>query len=79
MVGATCGGLSAWIFPHKFLHWNGPRGISLFLSPLLCGVVMKIVGDQRRAMDRPTTALATFWGGCLFAFGFAGARFVLLG
>lgn len=79
MVGAACGGLSAWIFPYKVLRWSGPRGVSLFLSPLLCGAVMKAIGDRRREMGRPTTALATFWGGCLFAFGFAVARFLLLG
>jgi hypothetical protein len=40
---------------------------------------MKAIGDRRRAMGRSTTALATFWGGCLFAFGFALVRFLLLG
>ena len=79
LIGAACGGLSAWIAPHKFLPWDGPTGLSLVLSPLLCGIIMKMVGGRLRQKDRQPTALASFWGGSSFAFGFSLIRFLLTG
>ena len=40
------------------------------------GVVADALGDWRERRGRPRSYLATFWGGALFAFGMAGARFL---
>jgi len=74
LVGAACGGFSAWVAPKEFLPWVGPRGVSVVVSPLVCGALMKMIGDRRREGGRETTALATFWGGSLFALGLALTR-----
>lgn len=76
-IGAACGGLSALMVSDRLIPWQGPPGVSLALSPLLCGILMKWIGDRRRGKGKATTALATFWGGSLFAFGFALVRFLV--
>lgn len=79
LIGAACGGLSVWIVPHKFLPGDSPRGLSLLLSPLLCGIIMKMVGDRLRRKGGQPTDLASFWGGSSFAFGYSLIRFLLTG
>lgn len=49
-------------------------GLSLLLAPILVGTVMEWFGRWRRSTLAPTTALATFGGGALFAFAFALVR-----
>ena len=78
VIGGGCGAISALIFPHRVLPWHGRAGISVILAPLLTGAVMKIVGDRRRAAGKETTALATFWGGAVFAFALSAVRLWLV-
>jgi hypothetical protein len=54
-------------------------GVSLVLSPLSAGLVMKAFGDWRRRRGGDPSFLATFWGGALFAFSFALVRWLMVG
>jgi len=54
-------------------------GISLLLSPIATGLVMKLFGDWRRSRGHQPTVLATFWGGALFAFSMALVRWLRVG
>lgn len=78
IIGAGCGAISALFLPHRLLPWQGRAGSSLLLAPLLTGAVMKLVGDHRREAGKDTTALATFWGGAIFALALSAARFWLV-
>ena len=53
-------------------------GTSLVLSPLICGLVMKALGDWRQEKGMKRTDIATFWGGALFAIAMAAVRFELV-
>jgi hypothetical protein len=48
----------------------------LFLSPLLAGLVMMVVGSHLRSTGEEVSPLEGFWGGFAFAFGVALIRFL---
>ena len=75
IIGAICGAISALLLPHRVLPWHGRGGLSMFVAPFLTGAVMKLVGDRRREAGKDTTALATFWGGAIFALALSAVRF----
>lgn len=79
IVGTLTGGLSILILPRRLLPAGGVKGASLVLTPLVTGLVMKTYGDFRRQRGHPTTGLATFWGGAIFAFSMALVRFLAYG
>ncbi len=54
-------------------------GISLVLAPLAAGLAMHLFGSWRREHGGHPTRLATYWGGGLFGFGAALARFLMVG
>ena len=78
VIGSICGVISAFIFPHRLLPPSRLPGLSLIVAPLVSGALMKAVGDRRREAGKDTTILATFWGGTIFAFAMAAARFFLV-
>ena len=78
VIGSICGVISAFIFPHRLLPPSRLPGLSLIVAPLVSGALMKAVGDRRREAGKDTTILATFWGGTIFAFAMAAARFFLI-
>lgn len=71
--------LMAGFFPERLLPPLPLSGVSLVLSPLAAGFVMKIFGDWRRRRGGDPSFLATFWGGALFAFSFALVRWLMIG
>ena len=79
LVGGVVGFFWSNLFPQRILPKPAVPGISLFLSPLCAGLVMKLFGDWRRSSGREPTALATFWGGALFAFSMAIVRWLRVG
>jgi hypothetical protein len=78
LVGAGLGAASWWVWPHRLVRSGPFPGISLILSPLVNGLLADAFGTLRENHGHPRTALATLWGGALFAFGMAGVRFWLL-
>jgi len=76
LLGALLGEISCWVWPHRIVGPGPYPGSSLLLSPVVNGVAADALGDWRERRGRPRSYLATFWGGALFAFGMAGARFL---
>ena len=80
ILGGAIGFAASLDFPGRFL----PRahtipGLSLVLAPLATGLAMHFFGKWRRERGGAPTRLATYWGGGLFAFGAALARFLMVG
>ena len=77
------GGAMGWILwlavPARLVTSGGIPGASLVLSPMLAGLVMHYYGRWRESRGAAVSYTATFWGGALFAFGMASARFLLVG
>jgi hypothetical protein len=79
LFGGFVGLFVSNMIPERILPTPSVRGISLFLSPLAAGLVMKWFGDWRRGQEHEPTMLATFWGGFLFAFSMALVRWLRVG
>ena len=79
ILGVCVGALMSQLVPRRILPSPSLRGASLFLSPLVAGLVMKWFGDWREKNGHPPTVLATFWGGAAFAFGTAVVRWRMVG
>jgi hypothetical protein len=75
LLGALIGGLTSLVLPNRVFDFHTPAGISLIVSPLITGLVMEFYGRWSDARGRPGSSFATWWGGALFAFGMAAARF----
>jgi hypothetical protein len=74
-----CLGLIFWlVIPMRLLPIGPAPGASLVLSPLFTGTVMEYYGRWRERRGASRSFAATFWGGALFAFGMASARFLLM-
>ena len=77
------GGAMGWILwlavPARVVTSGRIPGASLVLSPMLAGLVMHYYGRWRESRGAAVSYTATFWGGALFAFGMASARFLLVG
>ena len=73
--GALLGGITVAIAPQPLFSPPGFRGASLVLSPLITGLLMKRYGTWRESRRLEHSHFATFWGGALFAFSMASARF----
>jgi hypothetical protein len=78
-LGLAAGALTSLVLPSPILGLGLVPGLSLVVSPLACGVVLQAYGRYRLARGGDPSFLATFWGGALFAFGMALARFWLVG
>lgn len=79
LVGGFVGLVLSNMIPERILPRPAVPGISLFLSPLLAGLVMKRFGDWQRDKGRQPTVLASFWGGALFAFSMSLVRWLRVG
>jgi hypothetical protein len=76
LFGGFIGLILSNLFPQRMISEPTIPGISLLLSPLATGMVMKLFGDWRRSRGHQPTVLATFWGGALFAFSMALVRWL---
>jgi hypothetical protein len=79
-LGVAVGIGSSLPFPLRLL----PRsylfpGSSVLLAPLATGLAMHYFGKWRRQQGGQPSRLATYWGGGLFGFGAALARFLMIG
>lgn len=79
LIGGASGLLSLWIVPRRIMPPSRLPGASLVVSPLVTGLLMHEYGKFRQRRHRPTTHLATFWGGATFAFFMALVRFLAYG
>jgi hypothetical protein len=79
LLGACVGSLISQLVPRRILPTPVLRGGSLFLSPLVAGLVMKVFGNWRTGQGHQRTALGTFWGGAAFAFGMVLVRWLMVG
>ena len=78
LVGCAAGGLVTWVLPTRLLGTPAVPGASLVVSPVLNGAFMYYYGMWKaRGGGRPSFA-ATFWGGAVFAFGFAVVRLLMV-
>jgi hypothetical protein len=77
LLGSIFGLISYFIYPNRIINNVLFPGISLFISPIIVGVIMKILGEKRIEAGKGITILATFGGGGLFAFSYASIRFLL--
>ena len=78
VIGAALGEASCWVWPYRIVGPGPYPGLSLVISPVINGLVSDVLGAWSERHGRSRTYLATFWGGALFAFGMAGARFLFL-
>jgi len=79
LLGAFIGLFLSNMLPERMLPKPPVPGISLFVSPLIAGLLMKLFGDWRRNHGHEPTMIATFWGGALFAFSMASMRWWRVG
>jgi hypothetical protein len=78
LLGVGCGAASAWLWPARVLPIGPYPGLSVLLSPPLNGLAAEWIGRWQERRGKPRSAMATFWGGGLFALGFAATRFLML-
>lgn len=75
MFGAILGGISLLVFPNSFVRSESFHGISLFISPILAGFFMSLIGRIRKQQGKSLLRLDSFIYGFLFAFPIAAVRF----
>lgn len=75
LLGGVLGGISAFAVPWRITRGVPLRLLGLALYPVICGTVMRALGERRRRRGFETTRLTSFWGGACFAFGMSVARF----
>jgi hypothetical protein len=74
MLGVAAGLIFTLLFPNRLVRSWLPRGVSVLVGPLAVGALMEQYGRYRRIGGHTTSAIATWWGGALFAFGVAVIR-----
>jgi hypothetical protein len=79
LIGGAMGWILWLVFPLRVVTSGRIPGASLVLSPILAGLAMHSYGRWRESRGAAVSYTATFWGGALFAFGMASARFLLIG
>lgn len=77
-MGGVAGWLVTWAFPARQLPASPIPGTSLLLTPIAAGLLMREYGRWLERRGHVPTFGASFWGGWLFAFGMASARFLLV-
>jgi hypothetical protein len=76
ILGTGSGELSLFVFPHPLIHPLRMHGVSLLISPLITGLAMSLIGQQRRRRGKPIVAVESFAYGFTFALAMATVRFV---
>src|SRR2546425_679999 len=79
LLGGLAGVLTSLIWPARIVRPGPLPGASLFVSPVITGVVMDRYGQWREDHGVARSYVATFWGGALFAFSMALVRFSWVG
>lgn len=75
LFGFILGGLSLLVFPDSFVRSERFHGVSLFISPVLAGLLMSLIGRIRKQQGKSLLRLDSFVYGFLFAFPIALIRF----
>jgi hypothetical protein len=78
ICGAAAGLLTSLVWPARMIRYPPIPGLSLFVSPLISGLMMERYGQWLEKRGGSPSFVATFWGGALFAFGMALVRFLWL-
>lgn len=78
VLGSIAGFFVSWLLPERIIPRVNLHGLSIPLAAAGTGAVMKYYGRWQTARGKATTYLATFWGGGLFAFSMALARWLLV-
>ena len=73
--GAAIGALSLWLFPRSFIHSSTFREINLFVTPVVVGIAMSLVGRIRLKKGQDLEQLDRFGYAFTFAFAMAFVRF----
>ncbi len=73
--GAAIGALSLWPFPRSFIHDSTFREINLFVTPVVVGIVMWVVGRIRLKKGQDLNRLDRFGYAFTFAFAMAFIRY----
>ena len=76
LSGGLVGVLTSLIWPTRIFEPGPWPGVSLMLSPVITGLVMRSYGQWAERKRGQRSFLASFWGGALFAFSMALVRFI---
>ncbi len=76
VLGLIIGAASVVIFRNSFIHSPTIRLANLFLTPILVGGCMALIGWFRRKREQELIRLDQFGYGFLFAFGMSLIRFI---
>ena len=76
LCGVAAGGLSLLIFPHSPIADPDLRLANLFVTPILLGFAMMLVGKLRAKKDQDLVRLDRFGYAFVFAFAMALVRFL---
>jgi hypothetical protein len=76
LFGLILGGLSLLVFPQSFVRSETFHGISLLITPVVCGLTMAAFGRWLQRHGEPLLRLDSFVYGFVFAFPVALVRFV---
>ena len=77
-LGVISGVVVTLIMPARVLPSPPFPGLSLIVVPPLVGTGAGLLGARWERAGDPRVALATFWGGALFALGMTTSRLALL-
>ena len=69
------GGVSLWVFPKSFIVKPEYRILNLFITPIIAGYAMALIGRRRRKKGQNLIKLDSFSYGALFALSTALVRF----
>ena len=76
LIGLMVGFFSLLILPESFVRSERFHGISLVITPVVCGLVMAAIGRWRLRQGKTLLRLDTFIYGFIFAFPVALVRFL---
>jgi len=76
LLGAVAGGLSLLIFPHSPIANPDLRLANLFVTPILVGAAMMLVGRVREKKGQDLVRIDRFGYAFVFAFAMALVRFI---
>jgi len=78
LISGLIDSLSFWLLPYRIVSNFRFPWLSVFVSPVACGVALMFVGHWRESRGQHVTFLSTFWGGYSFALAIGLTRFILL-
>src|SRR5262249_8841922 len=69
LLGASAGGLSLLILPHRLVPSSKLHGINLLVSPIVTGLAMALIGSTLSRYGRKVTRIESFRYGFAVALG----------